>query len=68
MALCGGLTSLMMGTASPEECVAHTKKLIDELGSDGGLVLSLNAMGCFPADTKAENLRAVSEFIRTYQG
>ena len=68
VALCGGLTALMMGTATPQECVAHTKKLIDELGSDGGLVLSLNTMGSFPMDTKAENLRAVSEFIRTYQG
>ncbi len=68
VALCGGLTALMMGTATPDECVAHTKKLIDELGSDGGLILSLNTMGSFPSDTKAENLRAVSEFIRTYEG
>ena len=67
-AVCGGLTGLMMGSATPEECVSHTKKLIDEVGSNGGLVLSLNAMGCFPADTKAENLKAVSQFIQTYEG
>jgi len=68
VALCGGLTASMMGNASPEECVAKTKQLIDELGADGGLVLSLNTMGSFPNDTKPENLRAVSEFIRTYDG
>lgn len=68
VALCGGLTTLMMGTASAEECVRQTKRLIDELGADGGLVLSLNTMGSFPTDTKAENLRAVSEFIQTYEG
>lgn len=68
VALCGGLTALMMGSAQPDECVAHTKRLIDELGSDGGLVLSLNTMGSFPKDTKAENLRAVADFIQTYEG
>lgn len=67
-AICGGLTALMMGNATADECVNHTRKLIDELGSDGGLILSLNTMGSFPTDTKPENLKAVAEFLQTYEG
>lgn len=65
-AVCGGLTTTLMGHATPDECVAHTKKLIDELG-DQGLIISLNTMGSYPGDTLSANLKAVSEFIRSYE-
>lgn len=66
-AICGGLTTLMMGHAGTQECIARTKLLIDELGSQGGLILCINTMGMYRQDTKADNLKAVSEFIQTYQ-
>ena len=62
----GGLTTELLSTATPEECVAHAKRLIDELGREGGLVLSENKMLSYRNDARAENLKAVCEFVRGY--
>ena len=67
VSICGGLTTVFMGHDSPEECVKKVKQLVDDLGSEGGLVLCLNTMGSYAKDTKGENLKAVSEFIKSYE-
>ncbi|NLL63522.1 MAG: hypothetical protein GX241_04675 [Ruminococcaceae bacterium] len=67
VAIIGGLTTQLLGNASPEECVEYTKKLIDELGSDGGFILSEDKMLSYRNDCKSENLKAVCEFVSTYE-
>ena len=63
----GGLTTAMLSNSTPDECVAYTKKLIDELGSEGGFILSEDKMLSYRNDCKAENLKAVCEFVSNYE-
>lgn len=63
----GGLTTDMLSGRSPEECVAYTKRLCDELGSDGGLIISENKMLSFRNDAKGENIRAICDFLADYR-
>jgi uroporphyrinogen-III decarboxylase len=56
-------TLLSLGT--PEEVEAYTKKLIDEVGADGGMILS---SGCWlPAAIKPDNFRAMIDTGKTYE-
>lgn len=64
--LCGGLDVEMMGHGTPKECVDMAKRVIDDLGQDGGLILSENKMCSYANDTKSENLKAVTDFISEY--
>ncbi len=67
VAICGGLSTMMMGHDTPEQCVAYVKKLINEIGHEGRLILCINTMGMYRQDTKAENLKAIANLIQTYQ-
>lgn len=64
--LVGGLTTEVLGTATPQECVSKTKQLIDDLGSHGGFILSQNKMVSYLRDAKPENVRAVCDFVNNY--
>ena len=63
----GGLTTQMLSNATADECVAYTQKLIDELGSEGGFILSEDKMLSYRNDCKSENLKAVCEFVSNYE-
>ena len=63
----GGMTTDMLASASPKECVDYTKFLCDELGRDGGFILSENKMLSYRNDAKAENLLAVCNFVNDYR-
>ena len=63
----GGMTTEMLSNATAEECVAHTKRLCDELGAEGGFIYSENKMLSYRNDAKAENMAAVSEFLKNYR-
>lgn len=63
----GGLTTDMLSTATPAECVAYTKRLCDELGKDGGLIISENKMLSFRNDCRGYNYKAVCDFLQTYR-
>ena len=65
--LIGGMTSALLGNGTPQECVDGAKKLIDEIGRDGGFILSQNKMLSYKEDCIRENLKAVSEFVLNYQ-
>lgn len=65
MCLAGGMTTDMLGTATPQECVAQAERLVKELGP--GYVMSQNKMLSFKNDCRRENLLAVNEFIRNYR-
>ena len=66
IAVAGGMKSSLLGKGTPQECVDYAKKLIDELGADGGYIFSENKMISFEQDCKAENLKAVSDFVSEY--
>lgn len=63
----GGMTTDMLSTATPEECVAYSKRLCDELGRDGGFIFSENKMLSYRNDAKAENMAAVCKFLSEYR-
>ena len=65
LALAGGMTTDLLGNASPEECKNYAKKLIDELGD--GYIMSQNKMLSFKNDCRRENLLAVNDFVRSYK-
>ncbi len=55
----------LMSLGTPEEMVAYCKRLIDEVGGDGGHILST---GCsLPAAARKENFIAMLETGRTYE-
>lgn len=68
IALCGGMTKAALYDGTKEQCIDLAKKLIDELGKDGGYMMSQNKMISFKNDAKAENLKAVCDFVNEYRG
>ncbi len=67
ISLMGGIDSTLLGLGTPDQCVAQAKKVIDELGKDGGLILQPNKMLSFPNDCSRENLKAVCDFVNSYE-
>lgn len=65
--VCGGMTSELLGSGTPQECVDYAKKLIDELGYDGRYIFSENKMISFKYDCRSENLKAVCDFVYNYR-
>lgn len=64
--LTGGMPSTLLYSGTEQQCVDYAKKLIDEIGQDGGYVLSANKMLCYSNDCKRENLLAVHNFAKSY--
>jgi len=62
--LAGGIPSSLLISGTPDKVREHTKKLIDNLKSGGGLIVSteFNGMG----DAKVENVRALTETVMNY--
>ena len=67
VAIMGGMTTDMLGTATPEECVSYAKRLCDELGKDGGFIFSENKMLSYRNDASSENMAAVCKFLNEYR-
>ena len=68
VAIMGGMPVQLLGNGTKEECVDRVKCLFDELGKDGGFILSQDKMVSFRNDAKPENVKAVCEFVREYNG
>ena len=66
VAIMGGLSTELLGSGTPDECVAYTRRLFEELGSEGGFILSQGKMLSFRNDAKSENLKAVCDFVSDY--
>lgn len=66
MALAGGMPVDMLYNGTKEQCENHARKLISEIGD--GFVLTQDKMLCTKTDAKRENLLAVNEIARTYNG
>jgi len=63
----GGMPTSLLGDGTKEQCVSHAKRLIDELGAEGGFILSQDKMISYRNDTKGENLKAVCDFVSGYR-
>jgi uroporphyrinogen-III decarboxylase len=59
-----GLPSSLLITGTPNDVKAYTKKLIDVVGKEGGLII--NGDVGIPDEAKIENVRAMAEFVREY--
>jgi len=66
-AIVGGMPVQLLGTGTKEQCIDRVKRCCDELGADGGFVLSQDKMVSFRNDATAENTKAVCDFIREYR-
>jgi len=64
--LVGGMTTHYLANVTPEESVRKAKTLIDDLGKDGGFILGPDKMMSYSRDAKAENLKAVCDFVSEY--
>ena len=62
----GGMRSDVLSQASPEECVNEARRLIDDLGREGGFILAQDKMMTYGRDCKPENLKAVCQFAQDY--
>lgn len=62
----GGLDVGVLRSGTEQQCIDMAKRAIDELGWEGGLILSPNKMLAYPNDTSSNNLRAVFEFAAEY--
>jgi hypothetical protein len=63
--LTGGMPCSLLYNGTVKENIAYAKRLIDELSP--GYIFSTDKMVSFPVDCKAENLKAVNEFVRDYR-
>ena len=62
-ALIGGIPVDTLGYSSKEECLNLTRSLVEELGADGGFILSQDKMLTYRNDAKAENLKAICDYM-----
>lgn len=62
----GGMPTSLLGGATPEKCVSYAKHLCDELGKDGGFILSQDKMMSYLVDSRPENIKAVCDFVAEY--
>jgi methylmalonyl-CoA mutase cobalamin-binding domain/chain len=66
MCISGDVPAALLSLGKPEEVEEYCKRLIDEVGDGGGFMLTT---GCeCPIDVKPENLRAMVETAKSYQG
>jgi methylmalonyl-CoA mutase cobalamin-binding domain/chain len=66
MCISGDVPASLLTIGKPEEVAEYCRRLIDEVGDGGGFMLTT---GCeCPIDAKPENLRAMVETGKTYQG
>lgn len=65
-AIMGGMSLELLGNGTKQQCLDHAKMLIDEIGGDGGLILSQDKMGSYRNDANPENLKAICEFVNNY--
>ncbi len=66
MCISGDVPASLLTLGKPEEVVAYCKRLIDVVGKGGGFMLTT---GCeCPIDARPENIRAMVETGKSYQG
>ncbi|MBF7097673.1 uroporphyrinogen decarboxylase family protein [Alkalibacter mobilis] len=66
MVICGGIPSNLLAFGSKQECIDHTKKLIDDCADGGGFIVDTDVSLLSLSDAKADNLKAVIETVKEY--
>jgi len=62
MCIMGDVPATLLKLGQPDEVHTYCRRLIDEIGADGGFILS---SGCtVPIDSKPENVKAMIESVR----
>ena len=67
VAIMGGMTTDILSNSTPDECVEYARKLCEELGAEGGFILSENKMLSFRNDSTSANMKAVCDFLNEYE-
>lgn len=67
LCLWGGIPLSLLVNGTKKQCIEHVRRVIEEVGKDGGLVLCTDKFATSPGDCNRENLLAVSEFIHNYR-
>jgi len=62
--LSGGISNTLLSFGTPDEVRQCCKKVIDEVAGDGRYILDAEAI--MQDDTKVENMRAMTDFVREY--
>lgn len=62
--LSGGIPNVLLSHGTPDQVRDYAKKVIDGVAGDGGYIVDASAI--MQNDTKAENLQALTAFIRDY--
>jgi Uroporphyrinogen decarboxylase (URO-D) len=65
LCIVGDVGAALLCLGKPEEVEAYAKRLIDEVGHDGGLILG--SACTLPGAVRAENFRAMIETGKTYE-
>jgi len=66
--LVGGMLTTTLNDGTPQECVDLTKRLIDEVGANGGYIFATNKFVSYRNDANSDNVKAVCDFILDYRG
>lgn len=53
----------LLGSGTQEKVVDYARRLVNEVGGDGGFVISLDKMASFRTDAIRENVKAYCDFI-----
>jgi hypothetical protein len=65
LCLYGDVSATLLSIGKPEDVEAYCKKLIDEVGGDGGFILGTGC--CVPPNCKPENFKAMIETGKNYE-
>ena len=63
-AISGGVPNYLLAFGTPQQVRDCCKKLIDDVGRDGGYIMDASAI--MQNDTKVENMKALTDFTREY--
>lgn len=64
--LSGGIPNVLLSYGKPEEVREFTRKVLAEVGADGGYIVDAGAI--MQNDTRTENLRAMTQAARDFGG
>lgn len=63
-AISGGIPNVMLSFGTADEVADYCRRVLDEVAADGGCIMDAGAI--MQNDTRAENLRAMTEVCRRY--
>ena len=65
-AFCAGATLDLLRMGTQEDCIAYAQKCIDDFAPDGGFVFGHNSLLMAAGDGRPENVKAVYDYVASY--